>query len=78
MTKESPNHRALRAAGYKPLPRLWVTQEQLELVIWMASKNLDDINRIRAEVSPRELSKEAQIEKAWAAMRAAARKDEEK
>lgn len=53
---KSPVALALRAAGYKPLPRLWVTIEQLELILWMAKKNQDDVNRIRREV---------EIDQAW-------------
>ena len=30
---------ALRAAGYKPLPRWWVTQEQLDLIEYMIRDN---------------------------------------
>lgn len=40
---------ALRAAGYLPLPRLWVTQEQMELVQYMARQNADAVNKIRGD-----------------------------
>lgn len=46
---KSPGAQALRAAGYKPLPRLWVTQEQMDLVQWWASQNAAEVNRIRRE-----------------------------
>lgn len=46
---KSPGAMALRAAGYAPLPRLWVTQEQMELVRWWAEQNKAEVNRIRAE-----------------------------
>ena len=63
---------ALRAAGYKPLPRWWVTQEQLELIEYMARQNAEDVNRIRAEaVMTDEERKNMEIERAWQAMRAA-------
>jgi hypothetical protein len=61
---------ALRAAGYKPCPRWWLTEEQLELVAYMAAQNSDAVNQIRAEASrPSALSNEerkaAQMEAAW-------------
>ena len=46
---KSPAAKALRAAGYKPCPRWWLTEEQMELVAYMAAQNADDVNRIRAE-----------------------------
>jgi hypothetical protein len=45
----SPGARALRLAGYVKLPGLWVTQEQLELVLYMARQNLDEVNRIKRQ-----------------------------
>ena len=42
---------ALREAGYHPLPRWWVTTEQLELVAYMAKQNGTEVNRIRAEAN---------------------------
>lgn len=44
---DSPAARALRAAGYVKLPGWWVTQEQADLVKYMARQNLDEINAIR-------------------------------
>jgi hypothetical protein len=38
---------ALREAGYKPCPRWWLTEEQLDLVAYMAKQNADEVNRIR-------------------------------
>lgn len=38
----------LRAAGYVPLPRLWVTQDELDVIMWMARKHADAVNAIRA------------------------------
>lgn len=55
---------ALRAAGYKPCPRWWLTDEQLELVEYMARQNEKDVNRIRSEAQKR-LSVEDQIDLAW-------------
>ena len=40
----------LRAAGYVPLPRLWVTQEDMDVIIWMAKKHEGAVNAIRGEV----------------------------
>jgi hypothetical protein len=39
--------KALRAAGYKPCPRWWLTDEQLDLVAYMARQNAEDVNKIR-------------------------------
>ena len=47
----SPGARALRLAGYVKLPGLWVTQEQLELVLYMARQNLDEVNRIKRQAN---------------------------
>jgi hypothetical protein len=43
----SPGARALRLAGYVKLPAWWVTQEQLELIEYMARRNKDDIDAIK-------------------------------
>jgi hypothetical protein len=43
----SPGARALRRAGYVKLPAWWVTQEQFELIEYMAKQNLAEINRIK-------------------------------
>lgn len=61
---------ALRAAGYKPLPRWWVTQEQLDLIEYMIRGNAEDVNRIRTEANSRPLTKEEEMELAWQAMKA--------
>ncbi len=50
---KSPGALALRAAGYKPCPRWWLTQEQLELVDYMARQNSEEVNRIRNEANNR-------------------------
>lgn len=55
---------ALRAAGYLPCPRWWLTSEQMELVEYMAKQNEKDVNRIRSEAQKR-LSVEDQIDLAW-------------
>lgn len=48
---DSPAARALRAAGYVKLPGWWVTQEQADLVEYMARHNLDDINAIKEKAN---------------------------
>lgn len=50
---KSPGAQALREAGYKPCPRWWLTQDQMELVEYMARQNADDVNRIRNEANNR-------------------------
>ncbi len=61
---------ALRAAGFKPCPRWWLKQDQLDLVEYMAKQNADEVNRIRAAAYERLLTKEEEMELAWQAMKA--------
>lgn len=44
---KSPAAQALRLAGFKPCPRWWLTEEQLELVEYMAKQNELEVNAIR-------------------------------
>jgi len=37
----------LRLAGYVKLPAWWVTEEQLQLIEYMAKQNLPEINKIK-------------------------------
>ena len=65
---KSPAAKALRAAGYMPLPRLWVKAEDLDLVVYMAKQHESEVNRIRAEANQKAiegLTREQQIELAW-------------
>ena len=41
---------ALRAAGYTPLPRWWVTQDQLDVIRRIAMGNEGEVTRIRDQV----------------------------
>lgn len=41
--------KALRKAGFIPLPRLWVTQDQMEIIKRMAEGNREVVNEIRAK-----------------------------
>lgn len=65
--------KALRAAGYKPCPRWWLTQEQLDLLEYMAKQNEAEVNRIRraalAAPPTAPLTKEEEIELAWRRMK---------
>lgn len=77
---KSPAAMALRAAGYKPCPRWWLTEEQMELVAYMAMQNAAEVNRIRAAAYPERRkgwTKEQEIEAAWAAIGAARTSSEE-
>jgi hypothetical protein len=50
MPREASNShgaQALRRAGYVKLPAWWVTQEQLDLIEYMARQNKDDIDAIK-------------------------------
>lgn len=61
---KSRGAKALREAGYVPLPRWWVTLEQMELIEYMAKQNQEEVNRIRGEAR-NTLSVEDQIDLAW-------------
>jgi len=61
---KSPAAKALRAAGYKPCPRWWLTEEQMELVAYMARQNADEVNRIRGEANATQ-AVARQIDAAW-------------
>lgn len=45
--KTSPGGDALRRAGYVPLPRWWVTQDQMDVIERMAKGNRDEVYRIK-------------------------------
>lgn len=64
---------ALRAAGFRPLPRWWAKAEDLELIHYMVSKYSDEVNRIRAEANQSPLSderrKQQEIDAAWSRMK---------
>lgn len=63
---KSPGAMALRAAGYKPCPRWWLTEEQMELVHYMAMQNSEAVNDIRFKaVVTEEERKAAETEAAW-------------
>jgi len=51
----SPGARALRLAGYVKLPAWWVTEEQMQLIEYMAKQNLAEINRIKDEAEKLDL-----------------------
>lgn len=46
---KSPVAIELRARGFIPLPRLWVTQDQLSVIFRMAEGHQDIINEVRAK-----------------------------
>jgi len=52
MSKKPPNNvgLALRAAGFVPLPRLWVTVEELDVIRKVAFRHESRINEIRRQV----------------------------
>lgn len=60
---------ALRAAGYKPCPRWWLTQEQLDLLEYMAKQNEAEVNRIRRAALAGTRTREEEIELAWRRMK---------
>jgi len=44
---DSPAAQALRQAGFVKCPSWWITQDQLELIEYLARQNLEQINRIK-------------------------------
>lgn len=46
---KSPSAMALREAGFVPLPRWWVRQEDMDLIEYMALKYAEEVNAIRAQ-----------------------------
>jgi hypothetical protein len=52
----SPGARALRLAGFVKLPAWWVTEEQLQLIEYMARQNLSQITRIKAEAEEKAIA----------------------
>ena len=50
---DTPAARALRAAGYVKLPGWWVTQEQMDLIEYMARQNLPEVNEIKERANER-------------------------
>lgn len=60
----SPVAKALRAAGFLPLPRLWVTPADMDTIRRIALRHEPVVNAIRAAASA-EGSKQWQIEQAW-------------
>lgn len=62
---KSKGAQALRAAGFRPLPRWWVKAEDLDLIEYMARQHAEEVNRIRAQANAAPLTREQQIELAW-------------
>jgi hypothetical protein len=60
---QSPLAEALRAAGYVPLPRLWVRPKDMPRVHEIAFVYADEINTIRAMVKEETLKWEAENRK---------------
>ena len=48
---KSKGAKALREAGFLPLPRLWVTQDQMETIKRIAEGNKDVVNEIRGKAN---------------------------
>lgn len=46
---DSPGARALRRAGYLKSPSFWVTQEQYDMILWMAHQNKNDVDAIKEQ-----------------------------
>lgn len=46
---KSPVAEELRSMGFVPIPRLWVTQDQLSVIYRMAEGHRDIINEVRAK-----------------------------
>lgn len=46
----------LRAMGYAPVPRLWVTSEELELILYMAKKHEAVVSDVRIKVKQEDMA----------------------
>ena len=46
---KSPAAKALREAGYRPLPRWWVLADELDAIHRVAQKHEAEVRRIRNE-----------------------------
>jgi hypothetical protein len=46
----------LRAMGYTPLPRLWVTNEELELILHMAKRHGAVVNGVRVKTKQEDIA----------------------
>lgn len=44
---DSPSARALRRAGFVPLPRLWVKGEDMPVIREIAERYSDEVNEVR-------------------------------
>lgn len=62
---KSPAAQALRKAGYVPLPRWWVTQDQLDVIRRMAEGNSDVVNAIRTKANRRAGKLKEEWEEEW-------------
>lgn len=65
---------ALRAAGFVPIPRWWVRQEELDLIAYMARQHDKQVNRIRVEATR---TRKTEIDAAWRQHLDAARSEQE-
>lgn len=61
---KSAGAKALRAAGFVPLPRLWVKQRDLAQIRIFAHQYQDEVNAIRSAANA-EAKKERQKDAAW-------------
>lgn len=61
---KSAGAKALRAAGFVPLPRLWVKRRDLEQIRIFAHQYQDEVNAIRSAANA-EAEKERQKDAAW-------------
>ena len=50
MKKPSATTAALRASGLVQTPRLWVTPDERDLMIWAATKHMGQVQEVIAEV----------------------------
>jgi len=60
----------LRAAGYVPLPRMWVRNDQMPQIVAMCKENESHVSEVRRycrELEEGEAKRKAQEEAAWAA-----------
>lgn len=49
-SKQSPVAKALREAGFVPLPRLWVKAEDMRTIHFIAEQYEEEVNKVRRSV----------------------------
>lgn len=63
--RRTPKSQLLRANGFRPLPMLWVKEEQFLRILEIASECKPEYDRLCDIHTRRALTREEEIEAAW-------------